>query len=71
MCFNDTALLFFVSSLILCVFQPLECRLGTDTSHRGLYAIVMMESYIDVLKCINSLHGVRYEGKTLDVKKVA
>ena len=43
----------------------------TDAYNRGyLNAQVVLESKFDVLKCINALHGVRYEGQQLDVRKV-
>ena len=52
--------------------QVLQCRVMTDAYSRGcLNAQVVLESKFDVLKCINALHGVRYEGQQLDVRKVS
>ena len=52
------------------LMQVLHCRVMPDAYNRGLNALVVLESYHDVLKCINALHGVRYEGQQLDVRKV-
>ena len=60
-----------VTWLICARAQVLQCRVMTDAYSRGcLNAQVVLESKFDVLKCINALHGVRYEGQQLDVRKV-
>ena len=48
----------------------LSCRVEQDRYTRQLYAEVGLESYFDVLKCVNAMHGTHYEGRQLEVKKV-